>query len=108
MYDDYRIIVVLAFVLLVNLLFFVLLVAAFLKPVYWIHVLFYLFGKTIIEWPFLSSVAEFYDEKKLMRFFFFVQPLHIFYTVFVGLLSQFGKYEWKGRKYGSLATASRT
>jgi cellulose synthase/poly-beta-1,6-N-acetylglucosamine synthase-like glycosyltransferase len=96
-YDDYRILLVLAFVFLFNVLFFVLLVAAFIHKIYWLHFFFYLFLKTLIEWPFVSSVAAFYDEQKLMRYFFFIQPLHIFYTVFVGLLSQFGKYEWKGR-----------
>jgi hypothetical protein len=98
-YKDYRIIVVLGFVLLFNLLFFVLFVAAFLNKVYWLHFFFYLAGKTIIEWPFLSSVADFYGEKRLMRHFFFIQPLHIFYTVFVGIISQFGHYEWKGRRH---------
>lgn len=97
-YDDWRIIAVLGFVLLVNLLFFVLLVTAFFNPVYWVHFFTYLFGKTIIEWPFVASVAAFYGEQKLMRYFFFIQPLHIFYTAFVGIISQFGTYEWKGRR----------
>jgi cellulose synthase/poly-beta-1,6-N-acetylglucosamine synthase-like glycosyltransferase len=98
-YDDYRIIAVLAFVLLFNVLFFVLLFAAFFfNKIYWIHFFSFLIGKTIIEWPFVSSVAAFYNEQKLMRHFFFVQPLHIFYTVFVGVVSQFGNYEWKGRR----------
>lgn len=97
-YDDVRIIFVLAFVLLFNGLFFVLLIAAFFNSVYWNHFFGFLFCKTIIEWPFVSSVAAFYDEQKLMRHFFFIQPLHIFYTVFVGIFSQFGKYEWKGRR----------
>jgi cellulose synthase/poly-beta-1,6-N-acetylglucosamine synthase-like glycosyltransferase len=96
-YDDLRIILVLGFVLLFNLLFFVLFVAAFFNKIYWIHFLVFLVGKTIIEWPFVKTVAAFYGEGKLMRHFSFIQPLHIFYTVFVGLLSQFGKYEWKGR-----------
>jgi len=97
-YDDWRIIAVLGFVLLFNLLFFVLLGTAFFRITYWVHFFVFLFGKTILEWPFVSTVAEFYDEKKLMRYFFFVQPLHIFYTVFVGIISQFGSYEWKGRR----------
>lgn len=97
-YDDYRIIAVLGFVLLFNLLFFVLLVAALFSKIYWWHFTGFLIAKTIIEWPFVSSVAAFFNEQKLMRYFFFIQPLHIFYTVFVGLLSQSGKYEWKGRK----------
>jgi cellulose synthase/poly-beta-1,6-N-acetylglucosamine synthase-like glycosyltransferase len=97
-YDDFRIVLVLTFLLLFNLLFFVLLTTAFFNSVYWIHFFVFLAGKTIIEWPFVSSVAAFYGEQKLMRYFFFIQPLHIFYTVFVGILSQFGKYEWKGRR----------
>jgi cellulose synthase/poly-beta-1,6-N-acetylglucosamine synthase-like glycosyltransferase len=97
-FDDYRLVFVLVFVLLFNVLFFVLLVAAFIDRIYWIHFLAFLVGKTIIEWPFVSSVAGFFGEQKLMRHFFFIQPLHIFYTVFVGVVSQFGKYEWKGRK----------
>jgi cellulose synthase/poly-beta-1,6-N-acetylglucosamine synthase-like glycosyltransferase len=97
-YDDYRIILVLVFILLFNLLFLVLLVAALFDKFYWLHFFSLLVGKTIIEWPFVLSVARFYDEQKLMRYFFFIQPLHIFYTIFVGLLSQAGKYEWKGRR----------
>jgi cellulose synthase/poly-beta-1,6-N-acetylglucosamine synthase-like glycosyltransferase len=101
-YDDYRIIAVLVFVLLLNVLFFILLVAAFFNKMYWMHLAFFLIGKTIIEWPFVSSVARFYGEQKLMRYFLLFQPLHAFYTVFVGLLSQFGKYEWKGRSHSAL------
>ena len=97
-YNDYRIVVVLGFILLFNMLFFVLLGAALFNKIYWIHFIAFLVCKTIIEWPFVSSVAHFYSEQKLMRHFFFIQPLHIFYTVFVGVVSQFGKYEWKGRQ----------
>jgi hypothetical protein len=54
--------------------------------------------KTAIEWPFVWMVARFYNNQKLMRFFVFLQPLHIFYTVIVGFTSQLGRYEWKGRR----------
>lgn len=97
-YDDWRIVTVLFFILLFNALFFTLIIASFFAKAYWLLVIIFLGIKTIIEWPFVSSVASFYNEKKLMPYFFFIQPLHIFYTVFVGLLSQFGKYEWKGRR----------
>lgn len=97
-YDDWRIIAVLGFVLLLNLLPFGLFLAALFNKIYWLHFVLFFFAKTIIEWPFVSSVAAFFNQQNLMRWFFFVQPLHVFYTVFVGLLSQFGKYEWKGRR----------
>lgn len=97
-YDDNRIFFVLLFVYLFNLLFFVLLIALFLDAFYgWITLL-YLGTKTIIEYPFTAAVATFYKEKKLMKYFIVFQPLHILYTVVVGAISQFGTYEWKGRK----------
>lgn len=97
-YDDVRIVLVLGFVLLFNLLPMALLVAALFNNLYWFHFLLYFLLKTVIERPFVSSVAAFFGQQKLMRSFFLLQPLHVFYTVFVGLVSQFGKYEWKGRR----------
>ncbi|WP_162944475.1 glycosyltransferase [Flavisolibacter nicotianae] len=96
-YDDHRITAVLAFVLLLNLLPLVLLVAGFFQPVYFWCLLFFLLGKTAVEWPFVASVAGFFGQQKLMRYFFVLQPLHVFYTVLVGIWSQVGSYEWKGR-----------
>jgi cellulose synthase/poly-beta-1,6-N-acetylglucosamine synthase-like glycosyltransferase len=97
-YDDFRIVVVLAFVYLLNCLFVASIVASFIQSFYWWYALGFWIAKTLIELPFVYSVAKFYDERKLVKYLFLFQPLHIFYTVFVGLISQFGKYEWKGRK----------
>jgi cellulose synthase/poly-beta-1,6-N-acetylglucosamine synthase-like glycosyltransferase len=97
-YDDYRITAVLGLIYVVNLLFPVLLVAAITNPSYWLLVLVYLGAKTAIELPFVATVARFYGEVGLLKWFPFFQPLHIAYTVSVGLLSQMGKYEWKGRQ----------
>lgn len=100
-YKDRRLIAVLGFVLLLNVFPFVLLVAGFFKPVAFLYLFFYLLLKGVIEWPFVASVARFYGEEKLMRYFMLLQPLHVFYTVFVGISSQFGTYTWKGRKASS-------
>jgi hypothetical protein len=97
-YDDYRIIVVLAFVYLLNCLFIALIIASLFNSFYWWYVSGFWIIKTIIELPFVSSVARFYNEQGLVKYLFFFQPLHIAYTVLVGFISQFGKYEWKGRK----------
>jgi cellulose synthase/poly-beta-1,6-N-acetylglucosamine synthase-like glycosyltransferase len=97
-YNDKRIFFVLLFVYLLNAWFIVLLIASFWKPAFLIYALAFLVLKTIIEWPFVSMVAKFYKEQKLMRYFFVMQPLHIFYTVVVGAISQLGRYEWKGRR----------
>lgn len=97
-YDDYRITATLALVYLVNVLFVALLIAALLHPSYWKLVLAYLGAKTLIELPFVATVARFYGERRLLPYFPLLQPLHILYTVSVGFLSQLGKYEWKGRQ----------
>lgn len=97
-YDDHRITAVLTFVLLLNLLPFVLLVAGFFQPVSFWYLLVFLLGKAVVEWPFVASVATFFGQQKLLRYFFALQPLHVFYTVLVGIWSQVGSYEWKDRK----------
>lgn len=97
-YDDKRIIAVLGFVFLFNILFFVLLIAALIHAQYWWLVAAYIITKTLVELVFIYPVARFYNEVKLLRYFIFFQPLHTSYMVFAGIISQLGKYEWKGRK----------
>ena len=97
-YKDWRITLVLMFVYLFNFLFLVLLIAAFIDKYYWLVFAFYLFGKTLIELPFVYSVAKFYKQERLIALFPFLQPLHVLYTIVIGFISQFGTYEWKGRR----------
>ena len=97
-YQDWRISAVLVFVYLFNCLLFLLLLAAFIDAYYWRVMLFYLIGKILIEFPFVYSVAKFYREERITIVFPLLQPLHVIYTVVIGLLSQFGSYQWKGRK----------
>jgi cellulose synthase/poly-beta-1,6-N-acetylglucosamine synthase-like glycosyltransferase len=97
-YRDYKIIIVLAFVFLLNCLFFVLIGAAVYQFGYWWLVIGFLLGKMLIELPFVYKISKFYKQQYLVPWLFILQPFHIFYTVFTGLTSQFGKYEWKGRR----------
>jgi cellulose synthase/poly-beta-1,6-N-acetylglucosamine synthase-like glycosyltransferase len=97
-YDDKRIFWVLLLVYLFNLSFLVLMVSGFWLHVLWVYAGILWIAKTIIEFPFVYSVASFFDKTSLLKYFFFFQPLHIAYTIMAGLLGQFGKYEWKGRK----------
>jgi cellulose synthase/poly-beta-1,6-N-acetylglucosamine synthase-like glycosyltransferase len=96
-YNDKRITAVLALVYLFNLSFPVLLIAGCWNSSYWLYVLVLWIMKTLVELPFVYSVSAFFNKQYLTRFFFLLQPLHIFYTVISGLFGQFGKYEWKGR-----------
>jgi len=97
-YDDKGIFWVLVLVYLFNLSFLVLLMAGFWLHVLWICAGILWIAKTIVEYPFVYSVARFFDQTTLLKYFFFFQPLHIAYTIIAGFFGQFGRYEWKGRR----------
>lgn len=97
-YGDKRILPVLLLVYLFNLSFLALAIAGFFCSYYWVYLAGLWIAKTIIEFPFVYSVSLFFNKRSLMKYFFFFQPLHIVYTIISGLLGQFGKYEWKGRR----------
>ena len=97
-YSDKKIVAVLILVYLFNLSFLLLLVAGSWSRPYWVWLIGLWLAKMIIEFPFVYSVSSFFGKQFLMKFFFFFQPLHIFYTIVSGLLGQLGKYEWKGRR----------
>jgi cellulose synthase/poly-beta-1,6-N-acetylglucosamine synthase-like glycosyltransferase len=97
-YDDKRIFWVLLLVYIVNLLFAALLIASFWNKIYFALLFILLVLKTIIEYPFLKSVAIFFEQENLMTYFPLLQPLHIIYTIVIGWLGKFGSYQWKGRK----------
>ena len=97
-YDDQRIFWVLLLVYLVNLLFVGLFIAACWNS-WWLWVLLLLLTvKTIVEYPFVRSVATFFQQQRLMPYFALLQPFHILYTIVVGWLGKFGSYRWKDRK----------
>jgi len=97
-YDDKRIFWVLLLVYLVNALFLALAVSAFWNSWWGLLLLILLVAKTMVEVPFVSDVAAFFGQRRLMVYFPFLQPLHITYTVIAGWLGKFGSYRWKDRK----------
>lgn len=97
-YDDKSVFRVLLLVYILNL---ILLLQIFIAPfsaaqLKW--TILFIGIKTLVEWPFMYSVAAFYDQRSLMRWFPLFQPLHILYTVVAGSFGQFGTYVWKGRQ----------
>lgn len=97
-YDDKRVFFVLLFVYLLNCWFLLLFLAGFWNVFAWETAVAFLIMKTAIEWPFVALVTTFYNERKLLRYFFLMQSLHILYTVCIGFISQLGSYTWKGRR----------
>jgi cellulose synthase/poly-beta-1,6-N-acetylglucosamine synthase-like glycosyltransferase len=97
-YDDKRIFWVLLLVYLLNLCFLIAAIAIFWKKIWLFFFVLLLLAKVLIEFPFVNSVALFFGRQRLMKYFPFLQPLHILYTIVAGWLGQFGHYEWKGRR----------
>ena len=97
-YDDKRIFKVLLLVYLFNFSFLVLLIASLFDFRYFIALLIAWVAKTIVEFPFMANVSGFFGKRSLLKYFFFIQPLHIGYTIIAGFLGSVGTYEWKGRR----------
>ena len=96
-YDDKRIFRTLLLVYLVNVCFLVAAITACWQNIWFFFFLILLLAKVLIEFPFVHAVAIFFEERSLMKYFPFLQPLHILYTIIAGWLGKFGHYEWKGR-----------
>jgi len=96
-YQDKRIFWVLALVYAVNLCFLVLAFASFFSSTWLVFFVLLLIAKVLIEYPFVNAVSIFFKQEHLMKYFPFLQPLHILYTVIAGWLGKFGSFEWKGR-----------
>ncbi len=106
-YDDKTVFRVLLLVYLVNVCFVIAAIAAFFKLNYlWFFILM-LFAKVLIEFPFVNNIALFFGRQRLMKYFPFMQPFHIIYTVLAGWLGRFGSYEWKGRKIITHGTVTK-
>ena len=96
-YDDKKVFRVLLLVYLLNLLLLALFVLSFFNTDLFVIEALFIFSKILLEFPFVSAVASFFGERRLMTYFPFLQPLHILYTIVAGWLGKFGSYQWKGR-----------
>ena len=105
-YQDKKILPILIWVYLFNLMLLTLPVIAcfqwaipgwFMFPI-WMYWLLLLLSKTIIELFFIFPVASFFRHREILWWFPLMQPFHILYTVIAGFLGIFGSYTWKDRK----------
>lgn len=96
-YQDRRITAVLFFVYAFNCWCLGLLAALPFNVSLWPYALTCLGVKTLAELALLVPVARFFGNSALLWYFPLLQPLHIGYTVLVGLLSRQPTYTWKGR-----------
>lgn len=97
-YDDKKLTALLLLVYLFNVSFLILLTGGFWEPFFWLMGAGMLLIKTIAELFFLLPVAFFFNRRKSLLWFPFLQPFHILYIIIAGFLGFFGTYQWKGRK----------
>ncbi len=96
-YDDKKMTTVLSFVYLYDLSLVVLAVASIFSKGCVMALAACLLVKVIAELIYLYPVARFFNKRRQLWIFPFLQPLHILYIVLVGLAGFMGDYEWKGR-----------
>jgi cellulose synthase/poly-beta-1,6-N-acetylglucosamine synthase-like glycosyltransferase len=96
--NDSKIKWVLAFVFFVNVSLLATILLLLAQPTFWFYVLILLIIKGIVEYFFVKDIAHFFDRKDYLPYLFLLQPLHIFYMVFVAILGLFSTYQWKGRR----------
>ncbi len=54
--------------------------------------------KMLFDFVYLRTACRFFNRIELLSLFLPAQIAHILYIIVIGLWSQFGKFEWKGRK----------
>jgi cellulose synthase/poly-beta-1,6-N-acetylglucosamine synthase-like glycosyltransferase len=97
-YQDKKIFRALLLVYAFNFFLLVLFIGSVFYPDTLFIAILLLLSKTLVEFPFVRSVAKFFNQEKLMVYFAFLEPLHIIYVVVAGFIGKFGTYQWKGRK----------
>lgn len=96
-YNDMRLTLILMLVYLYNLSFLILFIAGIGDNYLWHVGLMMLVVKIIAEYIFLFPVARFFRTTWILRYFPFLQPLHILYIIAAGFMGFMGGYSWKGR-----------
>ena len=105
-YKDKRIFYVLLITYIINVAFMALAVTAIIN-VYWLpFLILFISAKILIEFPFVNGGAQFFGERRLMKWFPIMQPVHIIYVIIAGWLGRFGSYEWKSRVIKNNATGN--
>lgn len=96
-YNDPRLTMILVLVYFFNLSFPVLLVASLfdikLLNIFFILVTWKILAELLFLWP----VAGFFNKRKQLILFPFLQALHIVYITLAGFLGYKGRFVWKGR-----------
>lgn len=96
-YQDWRVTAALFFVYSFNLWAVVLFICALAGKAEWLLFWVFLGVKTAAELLLLLPATQFFGGSRYLIFFPLLQPLHIVYTIAIGIASRGRRYQWKGR-----------
>lgn len=98
MYSDKKISLFAAFYFVYNLIFIISLIMVILDA-FPLGIFFTLvFSKIILNFIFLKTTLNFLKKKLFIPIFILTEMIYPFYIAILGIASNFGHYEWKGRK----------
>lgn len=80
-----------------NLMVLVLVISALQFPKFWIYFTLVFALKIIVDFILIAKTSFFMKSAKSLKYYFPVCVLYPFFIVFIGCLSLFKNYEWKGR-----------
>ena len=96
-YSDHRITAILVIAYLFNVSILCNFILLFIIPKMAFIFVIQIVLKAIVEFVFLHSVSNFFQQKKLMRILIPAQILHIGYVITIGIAGQLFSFDWKGR-----------
>jgi len=73
-------------------------IASFFHPIFLTIFITQVMIKAVVDFALLEDVSQFFQRKKLLRYFPVVELVHFPFNLFVGIASQFFPYKWKNRK----------
>jgi cellulose synthase/poly-beta-1,6-N-acetylglucosamine synthase-like glycosyltransferase len=71
--------------------------AGFINPIFWLMAATSIFLKILVELSFLIPVCRFGRRMEFLWYLPFLNLIHMFYFVYIGVVGNSGKYTWKGR-----------
>lgn len=96
-YSDKKITAVLAMAYFFNLSIAANFIVAIWDTAFlWVAII-QLVAKILVEWWFYAAVLKFFNKTQLLMWLMPAQPFHILYVLIIGVLGNFGSYNWKGR-----------
>jgi len=86
-------------VFLENLMVLILGLFTLLFPQFWLSFIIIFTLKIIVDFVLIAKTSFFLKNTKSLKYYFPISVLYPFFIVFIGCLSLFKNYEWKGRSF---------